>query len=115
MVGRTGPRPFKSDIGSGPGKRQPAAFNRQFEPGQVLGGTGLQFEQQLLVDQLDINAVVLHRLDRISDLDQLAGGLLRVGIGAGDGEFRLAAARLRFIERPSLVARLRIDFGDRCI
>ena len=43
--------------------------------------------QKRPVDQFDIDAAVLHRLDRIGDLDQLAGGFLRIGVGAVGGVF----------------------------
>jgi hypothetical protein len=42
------------------------------------------------VDQLYIDATVLHRLDGIGDLDQLAGGFFRVGVRAINGEFHQA-------------------------
>jgi hypothetical protein len=39
------------------------------------------------IDQLDKNAAVLHGLDRIGDLEQLAGGFFWIGIGPVSGEF----------------------------
>ena len=42
------------------------------------------------IDQLDVNAAVLHRLDRARDLDQLAGGGVRIGVRAGFTEFHFA-------------------------
>src|SRR5215831_19049766 len=41
------------------------------------------------IDQLDVDAAVLHRLDRARDLDQLAGGSVWIGVKAGFSEFQL--------------------------
>jgi hypothetical protein len=41
-----------------------------------------------LVDQFDIDAAVPNRLDRVSDLHQLAGGEVRIGEGAWLDEFQ---------------------------
>jgi hypothetical protein len=35
------------------------------------------FLEEGAVDPLDVNAAVLDRLDRVGDLDQLAGGVVR--------------------------------------
>jgi hypothetical protein len=45
-------------------------------------------QQERPIDQLDMDAAVLHRLDGISDLHQLARGGFRIGEGAGLDEFR---------------------------
>ena len=74
-------------IGAGPIQRQPAAIDRQIKVGLVLGRAGLVLIQKRRVDQLDVDTAVLNGLDRIGDLDQLAGGLLRIGVGAIRGEF----------------------------
>jgi hypothetical protein len=41
------------------------------------------------IDQLDVDAAVLHRLDRARDLDQLAGGGIRIDEGRGSANFKL--------------------------
>ena len=53
---------------------EPTAINRQIEAGFVFGRRAFVFGQKRPVDQLDKDATFLHRLDRIGDLDQLAGG-----------------------------------------
>jgi hypothetical protein len=82
---RTGRREFH--IGAGTIQRQPAAIYRQIETGLVFGRAGLVLIQKRRVDQLDIDAAVLHRLDRVCDLDQLAGSLFRVGVRAISANF----------------------------
>jgi hypothetical protein len=60
---------------------QPAAFDREVETSFVLGGAAAQFVQERLVDQLDMDAAVLHGLDGIGDLHQLPRGSFRIGEG----------------------------------
>jgi hypothetical protein len=43
---------------------------------------GLELEQHRRVEQFDMDPAVLDGFDRIGDLDQLAGGGFRVGVGA---------------------------------
>jgi hypothetical protein len=46
--------------------------------------------QERPVDQLDMDAAVLHGLDRVGDLHQLARGGFWIGVGAGLDEFHHA-------------------------
>ena len=46
---------------------EPAAFNGEIQAGLVLGSRCLELEQHRVVDQLDIDAVVLDRLDGRND------------------------------------------------
>jgi hypothetical protein len=46
--------------------------------------------QKRRVDQFDVNAAVLNGFNRVGDLDQLAGGFFRVGVGAIRGKFHQA-------------------------
>jgi hypothetical protein len=46
------------------------------------------------VDQLDVDAAVLHRLDRARDLDQPARGSIRIGEGAGLDGFHAASGSM---------------------
>jgi hypothetical protein len=48
-----------------------------------------------VIDLLDIDAAVLHRLDAVGYLQQLAGGLLGVGVGSRGGEFHLLSRSAR--------------------
>ena len=43
----------------------------------ILVWRGASFEERA-VDQLDIDATILNRLDTVGDLDQLAGGNVRI-------------------------------------
>jgi hypothetical protein len=61
-------------VGAGFMQDEPAARNRRIEAGFVFGRTALEIEQKWPVDQFDKDAAFLRRLDRIGDLDQLAGG-----------------------------------------
>jgi hypothetical protein len=74
-------------IGPGFVQQQPAAADREIEPGLVFGRAGLVLEQKRSIDQFDVNARVLRRFDRIGDLDQLARGFLRITVGPISGEF----------------------------
>ena len=57
----------------------PAAFDRALHSGRILIGRALDLEQERAVYLLNVNAAVLNGLDAVGDLDQLAGGRLRVG------------------------------------
>jgi hypothetical protein len=63
----------KPDVGSRAVQRQPATVDRQLERGAVFVGTALKLKQKRPVDLLDIDATVLNGIDRVGDLDQLAG------------------------------------------
>jgi hypothetical protein len=52
--------------------RQPAALDREFEPGAEPASTALQLEQEGRVDPLDIDVAVLDGLDVGCELDELA-------------------------------------------
>ena len=47
------------------------------------------------IDQLDVNAAVLHRLDRARDLDKLPDGGGGIGAGAGSTNFISATLPVR--------------------
>ena len=70
---------------------QPALGNRAGEPGAVLLRRAAFLEQELAVDCLDEDAAVLHRLGRVADLKQLAGGLFRISKWSGRGLLHAAA------------------------
>src|SRR5215216_4423603 len=53
---------------------QPAFSDGVIKPGTVLLGRAAFLEQERAVDLLDVDAAVLHRLGRVGDLQQLAGG-----------------------------------------
>jgi hypothetical protein len=50
--------------------------------------------QERRIDQLDIDAAVLHRLNCACDLNQLTCGDIRIGEGAGLDEFHASCAYL---------------------
>jgi hypothetical protein len=58
--------------------RKPAICNRSFQTGFVLCRTTAPLQERR-IDQLNMDTVILHGLDRVCDLDQLAGGLVGVG------------------------------------
>ena len=60
---------------------QPAARDGEIERSLVFGGAALVFEQKRPIDQLDVDASVLHSLDRICDLDELAGAVVSLQRG----------------------------------
>jgi hypothetical protein len=66
---------------------KPASGNRRIKTGTIFGRatTGSRERQ---VDQLNMDATILHGFDRIGDFNQLAGGGFRVSVGARGGEFR---------------------------
>lgn len=55
---------------------------------------------------------VLHRFDRVGDLDQLAGGDFRVGVGAGLGEFHFMILREGFLAFAAFAFFLRLTGGS---
>jgi hypothetical protein len=59
---------------------KPARGDREIKPGLVFGRRGLQLKQHRTIDQLDMNAPVLDRLDGMGELKQLAGCGLGVGV-----------------------------------
>jgi hypothetical protein len=65
---------------------EPAALDREFEAGAVLGWRALVLEQERLVDFFDVDAP-LNRLDRIGDFEDPPRGFFRVGVGAGGRVF----------------------------
>ena len=56
-------------------------LNCQLDAGAVLRRTALVLKQERAVDQLDVNAAVLHRLNGAGDLDELPRGFLGIGVG----------------------------------
>jgi hypothetical protein len=58
-------------------------------PAPYSAGLPLSLKERA-VNQLDVDAAVLHRFDRAGDLDDATLGLLRIGIGAGLGELHAA-------------------------
>src|SRR5471030_1225781 len=79
---------------------EPAARYCQLETSLVFGRRSLVFTQKRPVDQLDEDAAVLCRLNRIGDLDQLAGGLFRIGKGSIGGIFHEPVPILAGANRP---------------
>jgi hypothetical protein len=67
--------------------RQPAALDGQLHARAVLSRASLVLEQERAIDQLDVDAPILRRLDGAGDLDDAARSLLRIGVGAGLGVF----------------------------
>jgi hypothetical protein len=57
---------------------EPALFDRAIEPGLVLRGRAPQFTQEWPVDLLDQDAAVEVGLDRVGELDDFAGGDVRI-------------------------------------
>ena len=66
---------------------EPAARDSQIEAGKKFVRRSLQIEQKRPVDQFDLDAAVVHHLDRVCDLKQLAGGFVWIAVGAFSGEF----------------------------
>ena len=54
-----------------------------FSPAPYSAGEPPSDVQERLVDLLDVDAAVLHRLDRIGDLEQFSSGSIGVSEGAG--------------------------------
>jgi hypothetical protein len=61
---------------------EPPALQRQLQARAVFRRAALVLEEERAVDQLDVDAVILHRLDGAGDLDDAARGLLGIGVGA---------------------------------
>jgi hypothetical protein len=57
---------------------KPTLCNTSFQTGFVFHGTATALRERR-VDQLNRDTAILHGLDRACDLDQLAGGFVRVG------------------------------------
>jgi hypothetical protein len=72
--------------------RQAAALDCELEAGAVFRRRSLVLEQHWPIDQLNVDTAILHRLDRIGDLDKFSGGGFRVGIGSAGGEFHRATS-----------------------
>jgi hypothetical protein len=62
-----------------------AALLRQPHARAVLRRARLVAEKERVVDQLDEDAPVLHRLDGAGDLDDAARGLLGISVGSSFG------------------------------
>src|SRR3984957_3327863 len=71
---------------------EPALGNRKLQASDVFGRAASS-PQEGFVDFLDVNAAVLNGFDRVGDLDQLAGSLFRIRIGAFSGKFHQAVSR----------------------
>src|SRR6476620_1547453 len=69
-------------VGTGLLLPQPAFGDGIVQRGTVVLGRAAFLEQERPVDLLDVDAAVLHRLDRVGDLQQLAGGDGRISEGA---------------------------------
>ena len=70
---------------------QPTLGDRIIQAGLVLRRRALQLEQVWPVDLLDIDAALLDRLERIGELQQLAGGDFGISEWAGLDEFHVSA------------------------
>src|SRR5262249_52469261 len=80
----------ESHVGAALVPRKPAFGERTVKTGPVLARTTTGLEERR-VDQLNVDAAVLHRLDGTGDLDQLAGGGIRIGEGTGLDELHAAS------------------------
>jgi hypothetical protein len=67
-----------------------ALGNREIKPSLVLGRRALELIDERPIDLLDVNPAVLHRLDGVGQLHQLARGGIRIGEGARFDEFHTA-------------------------
>ena len=74
-------------------QHQPAALDRQLQASTVFGRRCALPKQERPVDHLDVDPAVLHGLDAIGDLQQLAGGLFGIGLGPVSGEFIMSPCR----------------------
>ena len=63
---------------------KPAFGDRTVDACPKLAGTAAS-PQERRIDELDVDPAILHRLNRACDLDQLAGGDIRIGEGGGAG------------------------------
>ncbi|MET3843914.1 hypothetical protein ABIE49_005992 [Bradyrhizobium sp. OAE829] len=63
-------RPGRGELHEGAAlvKQQPTARDREIKAGPVFGWAGTFFIQHRCVDLFDVNAALLHRLDRVSNL-----------------------------------------------
>ena len=64
---------------------QPTAFDREIKASLVLCWRRLQLKQERPVDRLDINPAVLNGFEGVSKLEDLAGRIFRIGVGARRG------------------------------
>jgi hypothetical protein len=71
---------------------EPSFGNRQIESRDIFIRASSSLEERS-VDLLYMKPAILHGLDRVGDLDQLAGGFLWLGIAALSGEFHQAVSR----------------------
>jgi hypothetical protein len=69
------------DVGPGLVLPEPAALDRNPEAGTIFGRASATLEQEWPVDFLNVNPAVLHGFDGVGNLQQLARGGLRIGIG----------------------------------
>lgn len=70
------------------------------KPGLVFRRRALELIEEGAVDLLNVNAAVLHRLEGVGQLDQLAGGDIGIGEGARVDEFHAAnPGRLSIVHR----------------
>jgi len=91
---------------------KPAALDRELEAGAVFGRSALELGEERPVDLLDVDAFVLHRLDRVGDLQELARGSL--GIGEGTVVDELPAAILTSLSAPRITIRSASSGSGRC-
>ena len=97
-------------IGAALVEPQPAAFDREVETGIVLGRGAARFVQERPVEQLDVNAAVLHRFYGIRDFS--------IGFCAAASESALGRGSMNFMKLPThaqttllrAVSRLSITF-----
>jgi hypothetical protein len=57
---------------------QPTLGDREGEAGAIFGWGAAFLEQERPIDLLDMDAAILDSLDSVRDLEQLAGGLIRI-------------------------------------
>src|SRR4029453_14486834 len=77
--------------GAGVMQFQPAPCYGELQAGTVFRGRALVAEQERAVELLDIDSAILNRFEGVRVLQQAAGGLLRVGVGAIGSVFHAAA------------------------
>ena len=66
-------------------QHQPAALDAELETRLVFRRRRLQLKQHRPVDRLDINPAVLNGFEGVSKLEDLAGRIFRIGVGARRG------------------------------
>ena len=64
-------------------QQQPSALDGQLKASGVFGRAAFELVQEWPVDLFDMDTAFLRGFDRVGDLDQLASGLLRIGVGRG--------------------------------